>query len=164
MKIADSSCLVCVFEEINRPYILLDWIRRGYQIILTEEVYNELKENEKTISKVQPEIVKGNIRVQSIITQEELNNFRVRYPILGKGESSVILTALKLNDQKRRYYAVLDDDKARKVAAKLGVNLTGTYGLLKKLKEKGYLDEKQFNLCKQDMGRSKFRIDFDKIK
>jgi len=164
MKITDSSCIICVFTEINRPYILMDWMRRGYQIIITQEVYNELKDNEKTIKKVEPEIKKGNIKIQNTITEKELNNFRTRYTILGIGESSVILTALKLNQQKRRYYAILDDGNARKVASKLGVNLTGTYGLLKALKEKGYLNEEQFNQCKQDMEKSKFRIDFKKVK
>lgn len=139
-------------------------MRRGYQIIITQEVYNELKDNEKTIKKVEPEIKKGNIKIQNTITEKELNNFRTRYTILGIGESSVILTALKLNQQKRRYYAILDDGNARKVASKLGVNLTGTYGLLKALKEKGYLNEEQFNQCKQDMEKSKFRIDFKKVK
>ena len=164
MKIADSACVVCVFAEINQPRILLEWIKRGYQIILTQEVYNELEENENTIKKVQPEIKKGFIKVQSIITDKELDDFRSRYPTLGKGESSVIITALKLNQQKRRYYAILDDANARKVATKLGVNFTGTYGLLKTLKEKGHLSEEEFNKCKQDMEKSKFRIDFNKVK
>ena len=142
----------------------MDWTKRGYQIVLTQEVYEELKDNENTIKKVNPEIKKGNIKIQSIIPEKELNDFKLRYPILGTGESSVILTALKLNKQNRRYYIVLDDGNARKVAANLGVKITGTYGLLKALKEKGYLNEEQFDQCKQDMKKSKFRIDFNKVK
>jgi len=127
------------------------------------EVYKELEENESTITKVRPEIENGNIKIQTSITQKELDDFRIRYPILGKGECSVILTSLKLNQQKEDTYAILDDGNARKVAAKQGVNLTGTYGLLKTLKEKGHINEEQFNQCKQDMSKSKFRIDFNKV-
>jgi len=59
MKLADSSCIVCVFTEINRPFILMDWMKRGYQIIITEQIHKELQENEKTNKLVSPEIKKG---------------------------------------------------------------------------------------------------------
>ena len=90
--------------------------------------------------------------------------FRTRYPMLGLGESSIMITALKLQQEKKRYYAILDDGNARKIASKLGINITGTYGLLKTLKDKGYIDEQMFNQCKEEMGKSKFRIDFNKVK
>jgi len=156
--------MVCIFTEINRPFILMDWMKRGYQIIITEQVHKELQDNEKTNKAVSPEIKKGNIRVNNLITEQELKTFRTRYPFLGLGESSVILTALKLQRDKKRYYTVLDDGNARKVASNLGVNFTGTYGLLKTLKEKGHIDEQMFNQCKQEMEKSNFRIDFNKVK
>ena len=163
MKLVDSSCLVCVFTEINRPFILMDWIKRGYQIIITHEVYKELQDNEKTNKIIVSEIKKENIKINNIITKQELDAFRTRYLRLGIGECSVILTSLKMNKSKKRYYAILDDGAARKVASKLGVNLTGTYGLLKTLKEKGHIDETLFIQCKQDMEKSNFRIDFNKV-
>jgi predicted nucleic acid-binding protein len=156
--------MVCIFAEINKPFILMDWVKRGYQIIITEQVYKELQNNEKTHKIVSPEIKKGNIKVNTIITEQELKIFRTRYPFLGLGESSVILTALKLQQEKKRYYAILDDGNARKIASRLGINLTGTYGLLKTLKEKGHIDEQMFNQCIQEMEKSKFRIDFKKVK
>lgn len=164
MKLADSSCIVCVFTEINRPFILMDWMKRGYQIVITEQIHKELQENEKTNKIVSQEIKKGNIKINNSITKQELIAFRTRYPVLGIGESSVILTALKLQNEKKRYYAILDDGNARKIASRLGINLTGTYGLLKTLKEKGYIDEQLFTQCKEEMGKSKFRIDFNKVK
>ena len=163
MKLADSSCIVCVFTEINRPFILMDWMKRGYQIVITEQIHKELQENEKTNNIVSPEIMKGNIKINNLITEQELISFRTRYPVLGIGECSVILAALKLQKEKKRYYAILDDGNARKIASRLGINLTGTYGLLKTLKEKGHIDEQLFNQCKEEMGKSKFRIDFNKV-
>ncbi|CEG11922.1 putative nucleic acid-binding protein [groundwater metagenome] len=164
MKLADSSCIVCVFTEINRQFILMDWIKRGYQIIITEQVHKELQSNEKTYKLVSPEIKKGDITINNIITELEINTFRTRYPSLGLGESSIILTALKFQQERKRYYAILDDKNARKIALKLDLNFTGTYGLLQTLKEKEYIDEQMFNQYKQEMEKSKFRIDFNRVK
>jgi predicted nucleic acid-binding protein len=45
---------------------------------------------------------------------------------LGKGESQTIAIAMNLNKM-----AVLDESQARKLAKKLGVNVIGTFGLIK---------------------------------
>jgi len=142
----------------------MDWIKRGYQIVITEQVHKELQDNDKTYKILSPEIKKGSIKINKLITAQDIILFRTRYPVLGIGESSIILTALKLQKESKRYYAILDDKNARKVASQLGLNLTGTYGLLKTLKEKGHITESMFIQCKQDMEKSQFRINFDKIK
>lgn len=142
----------------------MDWIERQYQIAITQQVYDELQQNPQTKEKINTEIKNGRIKVENIVTQNELDSLKNRYPFLGKGEISIIQTALKLNASDKRYYAILDDSRARKVATRLGVNLTGTYGLLKALKEKGCIDENHFELCKEDMSKSNFRINFDVVK
>lgn len=142
----------------------MDWLKRNYQIVITEQVYGELQNNSETKKIVNPEIKKGKIKVKNTVTKNECDAFKNRYPFLGMGEISIIQTAIKLNQQGGRYYAVLDDGRARKVATKLGVKLTGTYGLLKSLKEKGCIDEEHFELCKKAMESSSFRINFGMIK
>ena len=164
MKLADTSCVVCVFTELNCPFILMDWLKRGYKITITNQVHKELTENERTKSSVIPEIQSGKICVNGEISENEVIAFRTRYPKLGLGECSVILTALKLNQEKKKYYAILDDKDARKTALKLGITMTGTYGMLKALREKNMIDEQTYNTCKDKMEKSKFRINFDKIK
>jgi len=60
---------------------------------------------------------------------------------------------------------ILDDKNARKVASQLGLNLTGTYGLLKTLKEKGHITESMFITMQTRYGKNlNSRINFDKIK
>lgn len=164
MKLVDSSCLICIFNEINRPLILLSWMEMGYKIAITGQVHEELQQNNETKSKVNPQIMEGNIEVKGLISEKEVLNFRNRYPTLGKGEISIILSAIYLNKMKKRYYAVIDDSNARLVAKKYGVNLTGTYGLLKALKEKGHIDDKQFSIYKEELKKSNFRINFNKVK
>jgi len=163
MKLVDSSCIICLFSEIERPNVLLDWIKYGYQIVITQHVYDELQNNVETKNKATPHIKNGNIIIQNTLSHDEITHLSKRFPYLGFGELSVIQTALSLNRQDKRYYAVLDDGRARKVALKLGVNLTGTYGLLKTLKEKGYISEEQFNIYKTEMNNSSFRINFDRV-
>ena len=164
MKLPDSSCIICVFNEIYKPFILTNWIKHGYEIVITYQVYRELQENEVTANKIKYEIKKGNIKIINLIKEEDFQKFRNRYPILGDGEISVILTGIELNKQEKKYYAILDDKKARKVAISNKVKLTGTYGLLKALVSKGFIKTKQFYECKELMKKSKFRINFDKIK
>ena len=52
-----------------------------------------------------------------------------------KGESSAIALALEINDST----VILDDYKARKVAEKLGLNITGTIGVIVKAKINGII-------------------------
>lgn len=54
---------------------------------------------------------------------------------LGLGEAETIAYAYERNMR-----AVIDDARARKVAAKLGVKLTRTIGLLMKAEEKGLVE------------------------
>ena len=142
----------------------MDWMKRGYKIIITDQVHKELKNNKETEKIISPELKKGNINISTPIKDQELKKFRARYPMLGVGECSVILTALEMDKNNKKYYAILDDKNARKIANNLGIRMTGTFGLLKTLKEKQMIDELTFEQCKKDMEKSKFRINFDKIK
>jgi predicted nucleic acid-binding protein len=164
MKLVDSSCIICLFNEINRPYILTHWFDKQYQIVVTQQVYGELQRNPQTKQKVDTEIKNGRIKIENLVAQNELDSLKNRYPTLGEGELSIIQAALKLNTGAKKYYAVLDDGNARKVATKLNVRLTGTFGLLKALKDKGWIDENHFKLCKEAMDKSNFRINFNVVK
>lgn len=163
MKLVDSSCIICLFKEINKPFILMDWCKRNHEIVLTTQVYTELQKNIETKNKIKPEIDKGNIQIKNTTEPDKIDVLSNRYPFLGRGEISIIQTAIELNKQNIKYYAVLDDNNARKVAKKFNVNLTGTYGLLKLLKEKNCINEIDFETCKNDMDKSNFRINFGKI-
>ena len=158
MKLPDSSCIICLFQEINRPSILLKWIDRGHQIVITTQIYEELSNNINTWKSIQPNIKKGHIKVKDLVSKEELEGFKRKYPELGKGELSIIKASLKLKGQGKKYYAVIDDRKARKFAKSLAISLTGTYGLIETLKNKGGLTEKEYFQSLSQLERSKFRI------
>ncbi|HET9136843.1 MAG TPA: DUF3368 domain-containing protein [Candidatus Kapabacteria bacterium] len=54
---------------------------------------------------------------------------------MDQGEASAIALALELYGS----VVILDDDKARKVARSLGVEITGTMGILLRVKIEGYI-------------------------
>ncbi|HOW29598.1 MAG TPA: hypothetical protein PK685_02905 [archaeon] len=162
MKLVDSSCLICLFGEINKPFVLLDWKRNGHRIVITDQVNDEIICGD-CYNKIVSEIKNGNIEVEHLISSQEVDKLRYRYLRLGKGECSIILAALKYNQKKEKYYAILDDKDARKIAKEMGVNLTGTVGLLLKLKEKNCISEETYTDCVTQMKNSKFRFNWEQL-
>ncbi len=55
---------------------------------------------------------------------------RERFPVLGRGELGVLSRGSELHAAGQPYCCVLDDGAARKAAQRLGLNLTGTIGIL----------------------------------
>lgn len=115
--ISDTSCFI-ILSNIGE----LELLRKVYgQIITTIEIATEFGE-------MLPEWI-------------EIQNAKDKYSQqllemqIDKGESSAIALALENND----CTIILDDYKARKVAEKLGLNITGTIGVIVKAKIKGII-------------------------
>ncbi|MBU2100244.1 hypothetical protein KKB11_03360, partial [Candidatus Micrarchaeota archaeon] len=156
----DTSCLICIFSEIDFPSVLHKWIGEGYKICIPFEVFSELQDNYKTKSKVENEIKSDKIKVLNKIEEQKIEILKNRFPILGKGELSVIVIAKELEDSKKKYYAVLDDKKARETAKKLQINFTGSYGLIKALLDKKLINQELFEQLVKKMKESNFRMIF----
>ena len=160
MKVMDTSCLICFFTEIDYPSILFRWFDRGHELCIPHEVFLELADNHKTKEKVYGQIDSKKIAVFDQIEKRKLDDFKKRHPILGKGEIATILKTLEVSKYTERCYAVLDDGKARGVAAKYEINFTGSYGLVKALKDKSIISVEEFENIKDRMRKSKFRVNF----
>lgn len=155
MKLLDCSCLVHLFKRVEEPRVVLEWKKQGYSIAIPENVYEELCKNEETFNKVNPHIQNGSITIIPSIKKGDLDTFKARHPTLGNGEISVILTAKDLNNRNKRYYAVIDDKKARKVAEKYDVKLSNTFGLLFALRKKSLISEECYLLIKEKFDKNK---------
>lgn len=115
--IADTSCLI-LLTTIGK----LTLLQQVYgQIIITPDIAAEYGE-------ALPDWVKV-VRVADGYRQQLLEMQ------LDKGESSAIALAL----ERPGSTLILDDYKARKIAERLGLMLTGTIGLLVKAKLKGFI-------------------------
>ncbi|MBO8151783.1 MAG: DUF3368 domain-containing protein [Candidatus Neomarinimicrobiota bacterium] len=117
--VVDTSCLI-VLDKVG----LLSLLCEVYKVIyLPKSVVKEFGEN------LLPKCIRV-IEVSSPLVRiftDELN--------LGLGEAETIAYAYEQGME-----AVIDDAKARKVAQKLSVKLTGTIGILIKAEKKGVIE------------------------
>ena len=110
--ISDTSCLI-ILTKIGE----LDLLRQLYKTVtITQDILLEYGENLPDWIEVQQ--VKDNYRQQLLEMQ------------IDKGEASAIALALETADN----IVILDDWKARKVAERLGLSVTGTLGVIIKAK------------------------------
>lgn len=162
MKVLDSSTLIALYTETFRPEILYKWYSRQHEIVIPEAVLDEIKRKEMiTYHKVEPDIKRRIITISNIIKKDELEKFRNRHPILGRGESEVLLLSLKMENRgDNKCYCVLDDGLARKIGMRYELTITGTIGLILKLRELGDISEKLFKSIIDELKSSSFRFDF----
>ena len=115
--ISDTSCLI-ILSKINE----LDLLKNVYEnIVTTTDIMAEFGE-----------ILPDWIDVQNV---KDLHKQQLLEMQIDKGESSAIALALE-NDNST---VILDDYKARKVAHLLGINYTGTIGVIVKAKLSGII-------------------------
>ena len=115
--ISDTSCFI-IFTNIGE----FELLHKVYgEIITTIDIATEFGEN-------LPEWVK-------IVAVEDRYRQQLLEMQIDKGESSAIALALEIPDST----LIIDDYKARKIAIKLGLTITGTIGVIIKAKLKGVI-------------------------
>lgn len=138
--IADTSCLV-LLEKINELDILHELYK---EIIITPEVANEFGSE-------LPEW----IEVHSV---EDQKYQKLLGLTVDPGEASAIALAVELGG-----LVILDDQKARKLAFELGIDVTGTLGILIDATQRNYISS--FGKVLDRIKRTNFYIsdDLEKI-
>ena len=132
--ISDTSCLI-ILSKIGE----LDLLRQLYKTVtITQDISLEFGDKLPDWIKVQQ--LKDSYRQQLIELQ------------IDKGEASAIALALETSDNT----VILDDWKARKVAERLGLLVTGTIGVIIKAKNTGIITSIRPYLDK--IRRTNFRI------
>lgn len=115
--ISDTSCFI-VLAKINE----LELLHKVYgQVITTPEVATEFGE----VLPAWIEITSNSDKRYQQILELQLD----------KGEASAIALALEIKD----CTIILDDYKARRIAERLGIDITGTLGVIIKAKNKGII-------------------------
>jgi predicted nucleic acid-binding protein len=113
--ISDTSCLI-ILTKIGE----LELLRQLYQTVtITQEILQEYGDPIPTWIEVQ----KVNDYNRQLLLEFQID----------KGEASAIALALETGES----VLILDDLKARKVAEKLGLTVTGTLGVIIKAKKNG---------------------------
>jgi predicted nucleic acid-binding protein len=117
--IADTSCLI-VLTKVNALPVLESLYG---QIYITEEVATEFGES-------LPEWIK----VEKV---KDKRYYQILSAMLDPGEASSIALALEM----KNVLLIVDEFKGRREARRLGIEITGTLGVLVKAKQKGLIKE-----------------------
>ncbi len=115
--ISDASCFI-ILEKIGH----LELLQQAFgEILTTPDVETEF----------------GLLLPEWVIVQEppRVENIKHLTSRLGAGELSAIALALQLEDRS----LILDDQKARKIAEGLGIDVTGTIGVIVRAKLNGII-------------------------
>lgn len=138
--IADSSCFILLFKigGLNLLKELFD------EIITTKEVQKEC----------------GDIIPEWVITKSSEDKYRQKLleVNLGSGESSAIALAIEIPES----LLVLDDYKARQIAKRIGLRITGTLGIIIHAKAEGHIDSVSSLIEK--IQQTNFRLSEDLIR
>lgn len=166
MKLFDTSVLILFLDyipDINCINILCDF---GEDINITPEVYNEYSlNNESSLIRINHSDVENSInhyidnnKIKIIKKEIESikDKIRTRHPTLGKGEISIIALGILLNNND--YYCVLDDKTARDVAIKYNLQLTGSIGLMIKIRDEDTWDDDELSQIVEKIRSSDFRV------
>lgn len=132
--IADASCLI-LFDKIGRLQLLNSCYGKIY---ITPEIAKEFGDN-----------LPDWIIIQKPADKNLLNALE---QLIDKGEASALALAL----EKRDPLLILDDLKARKIAASMKLKVTGTLGIIVKAKELKIL--KKVKPVLQELKATDFRV------
>ena len=158
MKILDSSPIIAFYTELDNPNILHKFSELGYELRIPQSVFVEIKKG-KTFDKLKANVTSGKLKMLDHLPEEDILRFKNRYPYLGYGEIEVILWWLHLNSTTNdKNYCIIDDRRARKVAEKFNVVLTGTIGLIDILFKKEVITQNEREELIENLAGSGFRM------
>ena len=153
MKLLDNSCISLFILEIPEYNFLIELHEINESLNITEHVK---KEFDKTgnLKKLEENLDNEIINLEHIDYDPSLKR---RYPFLGDGELSIIQWGLILRES-CSYYCVIDDLRARNVAKKLKLSLSGSLGLIITLKNKKDYSSEKIEKIIESIENSEFRI------
>ena len=155
MKILDSSALICIFDELDRPDLMDKISKLGHDLAVPRYVL-EKELRRKAKRRIGEMATAGAVRILEN-SAEELEDFLKIFPGLGLGESHVMLSYTKETGAGRRAYCILDEHDARSRAADAGIRYTGLLGLLRMLKNRQILEERDAESISAALRDSSFR-------
>jgi len=150
--ILDSSVLIAFFAALDNPELLFSLKECGYEIYIPNGVLNELKKEETF------QLLSSFSDKFTSLPEINIELLKLKFISLGQGELEVIFWGLKFEKEGGDYVCVLDDKRARNAAKKLGLNYTGTIGLLNMLKELGILTPIEKNNLLKKLREFGFRM------
>ena len=157
--ILDASPIIAFFAEMCEPKILLLLRRLGYELLVPTAVSQHDIVREPSMTILAKSVVSGSISLLPPVAPEMLAAFMNSHPSLGEGESEVILHAVEYRSKGEEAVCIIDEKPARRIAAEIGLHVTGTLGVLRTLSESGMIGQEDLARLKRSLRASGFRAD-----
>lgn len=149
MKIVFNSSPLIFLSRLNFLQLFLQY---DYEFYVPEVVINEINAKQDEASNYVNVVVANN----SLIVKQ-INLFSLANSInerLGRGEAEAIALATELQSD----YVVLDDFAARREAMRLGLNVKGTFAIVKKMMADDKVKIDDLDQFYQQLLKIKFRV------
>ena len=159
--LTDASNIIAFYSEneLNEPCLLNSLKEHGYQIIVPQKVYEEIKRGKKsTILHLCDAIRKGIVKIDPDGTEDEINAMQRRNPKLDSGEIQVLLMGEECKEKDEEYYCVIDEGPGRQIAKRRSLCLQGTIGILNLLEALKIISPAKREILYRRLECSTFRI------
>lgn len=151
--IIDTSALFN-FGHRGQMEALLTEFGRFYRLVTTADVKKELCGPPH--GQYYEKLMKAHLHIQKAkVVKLSIDELRRLTRVLDPGELSVVILALDLGSVAR---VVIDEKPARREAASLGIDVTGTIGLLKEAIDRGWHTDAECMKVVQLLVERKFRV------
>ena len=141
MKILDSSVMIGILDELDRPDLIDKILELGHDLAVPKYVV-ETELRGKVQSRVREMVESGKIEILGECSAKDLDDVLTTFPGMGRGEYHVMQSYRKMVVEGRKAYCILDERKARSYASKTDIKYTGLIGLLRMLKNRQILNER----------------------
>lgn len=164
MKVLDASSIILFSLELSKPELFSEIKNINGRLLIPEGVIEELKDN-VTRSTLERLLTEGTLeKYNEIISNEEMQSIKNRFPHLGKGELEILVIHNHYTRKGQKIKCVIDDAKAYKAASVLGANLSRSISLIRLLKENNKITKQDLLKIAKIILDSSFRIDKKTIK
>lgn len=150
--IFDSSAIFNFGHRGNLEKILIQ-LKNNFELIITKEVFEEITKNERYRNYYNDLVNKYFVFKNISLTKEATKIISQVSENLGKGELSVIISAISLNGM-----AVIDEKLARTIAIRFKISVIGTLGILSIFFNEKKLSETELRTLVSTLRNNGFRI------
>ncbi len=153
--ILDASVIIGFMTEMDDGEYLYALTIAGFSLLTTEGVSIEI-EKEPGKSRFAKAVSEKWISIKQT-SRSEFDRYKELYPMLDYGEVEVLLCGLDFKSHNQPFKCVIDEGAGRKVADKLGLEKTGTEGLLNQMNHLGIIDQTTKEKLLNKLNKSSFR-------
>lgn len=161
MKLLDTSVIILFVDFIFDWNCIPHLYDIGQKLTTTPEVNEEYYQKSEAWmieDLVRKYIDQDKLRIIDTDLTESKDILKNRFPKLNSGELSILALGNLFKSDNMDYYCVLDDKHARSAANSMSLNLTGSIGMIEKIKHADIWDNKELKEIVNAINQSPFFV------